>query len=180
MANRKLQKLKHAFREGSRFAVDADTAARALANIQSKHGGISPATVVDESRPDDAPLHPVFEWRDEVAAEAHRRYQARALIRSVVVVSDEEGKEVPKPVYVHINTESGPSYQPVSVVVQRQDWFISALAELEKKFQVARASLEEIKKAAEAQPDADIERMARIALAVQAMQTASAAVQALH
>ncbi|NBR91840.1 MAG: hypothetical protein EBS68_18450, partial [Rhodobacteraceae bacterium] len=39
-----------------------------LADIEERHGVIDPHTVVDESRPKNAPLHPVFEWRDDVAA----------------------------------------------------------------------------------------------------------------
>ena len=55
-----------------------------------------------------------------------------------------------------------------------------ALAELARKFNAARESLDALKRAADASPETDSERMARIAIAVQAMQTASAAVSALH
>lgn len=68
------------------FQVDAQTAGEELARIKRVHGLVHPATVVDESRPEDAPLHPAFEWRDPVAAEKFREHQASQLIRRVRVV----------------------------------------------------------------------------------------------
>lgn len=52
--------------------------------IRTEHGAITPAIVVDVARPEDHPLHSRFEWDDSIAAEAHRRQQARLLIASVV------------------------------------------------------------------------------------------------
>lgn len=68
------------------YGVDAQTAGEELQRIKRVHGLVHPATVVDESRPEDAPLHPAFEWRDPVAAERFREYQASQLIRRVRVV----------------------------------------------------------------------------------------------
>jgi len=61
------------------------TTAVALRNIYLQHQRITPQIVVDESRPEDAPLHSRFEWDDEVAGEAFRRQQAAQMIRSVEV-----------------------------------------------------------------------------------------------
>jgi len=71
----------------------ANVAGRELDRIRVAHNGLRPADVVDESRPEDAPLHPVFEWQDPIAAERWREHQARDLIRQVVVVPQpqEEG-----------------------------------------------------------------------------------------
>ena len=75
-------------------------------------------------------------------------------------------------------------YQPVSVVVQRPDMYALALADLARRLTArltaARESLDALKRAADTSPETDSERMARIAIAAQAMQTASAAVSALH
>lgn len=68
------------------FQVDAQTAGEELQRIKRAHGLLHPATVVDESRPEEAPLHPAFEWRDPVAAEQWREHQASQLIRRVRVV----------------------------------------------------------------------------------------------
>lgn len=192
MSNKKVKELKFAFRQGARYGVDAQVVGAELARIQQQNGVTTPQAVVEAGRPDDAPLHPVFEWRDEVAAESYRQWQARKLIKSVTVIEQRDGKDVATPVYVNVpaaapKTEGASSvqpvqrgYQPVSVVVQRPDMYALALSELSRKFTAARESMDSLKRAAEQSPETDQERMARIAIALQAMQTASAAVSALH
>lgn len=181
MSNPQLKKLKFAFREGSRYSIEAEDAGRELDRIHATHGVIEPAIVVKESEPESAPLHPVFEWDDEKAAGKYRIWQARALIRSVRVIPSEN--EAPEPVYVHVgesaNTPTA-GYQPVSVVVNRPDMFASALSELTQRVSAAQEAVERLQKAAKEAPESDQDRMARIGLAVQAMQTAREAISALH
>lgn len=77
------------------------TTAVALRNIYLKHQKITPQVVVDESRPEDAPLHSRFEWDDGVAGEAYRRQQAAHMIRSVEVVFEPAQTSTdPKPIKV--------------------------------------------------------------------------------
>lgn len=54
--------------------------------VQKRDGYILPKVIVDESRPIDAPLHNYFNWDDEDAAEKHRIWQARQLIKQVTIV----------------------------------------------------------------------------------------------
>jgi hypothetical protein len=68
------------------LGVDAQTAGSELDRIRRRDGTIKPAVVVDEARPEEAPLHPAFEWRDPVAAEQWREHQATTLIKVVRVV----------------------------------------------------------------------------------------------
>lgn len=61
--------------------------------------------VVDDARPIDSPLHPVFEWDDSIAAESYREDQARRLIRSVVIVQyDDRDREIKRtePVFLPV------------------------------------------------------------------------------
>ncbi|SDD61387.1 hypothetical protein SAMN04488581_2666 [Mycolicibacterium neoaurum] len=59
-----------------------------------KHGELTPQIVVEEARPDTAPLHNRFEWDDEVAGEKYRLVQAAELIRSVrITFSDNKTGE---------------------------------------------------------------------------------------
>ena len=91
--------------------VDAQTAGEELDRIRRSYGGLSPAAVVDESRPQDAPLHPVFEWNDQTAAERYREHQATTLIRQVkVAVSEPERSPVTR---IHRADEDG--YEPLPV-----------------------------------------------------------------
>ena len=181
MSNPKIKKLKYAFKEGARYGIDANDAGSELARIHSAHGVLEPAAVVKESEPETAPLHPVFEWDDHKAAGQYRNWQARVLIKSVRVIPNEN--EAPEPVYVHVgNSANTPAagYQPVSVVVNRPDMFASALSELTQRVTAAQEAVERLQKAAKGNPESDQDRMARIALAVQAMQTAREAISALH
>lgn len=54
-----------------------------LQDMYERHGRLTPAIIVDESRAEDAPLHNRFEWDDTVAAEQYRFLQAARIIRSV-------------------------------------------------------------------------------------------------
>lgn len=55
-----------------------------LLAVRAEYGALTPSAVVDAARPEGHPLHSRFEWDDTVAAEAHRRQQARQLIAMVV------------------------------------------------------------------------------------------------
>lgn len=68
------------------LGIDAQTAGSELDRIRQRDGTLRPATVVNDARPEDAPLHPAFEWRDPVAAEQWREHQASRLIKVVRVV----------------------------------------------------------------------------------------------
>lgn len=177
--------MKYVFREGRKpKGVKADAAAAELERIYATHRELKPSVIVDESRPKEAPLHPAFEWRDKVAAEEYRLWQARQIVRCVHVIEDGEKKAAP--VFVHVRLEKDEdepakregAYHPVSVVVQNVDLFERALSELEQRMRAAMASVEALRSAAEKSDDSD--RLARVALAVRALETASDAIRALH
>lgn len=54
-----------------------------LTGIYKRHGELTPQIVVDEARPEGAPLHDRFEWDDSIAGEKYRLIQAQQLIRVV-------------------------------------------------------------------------------------------------
>lgn len=54
-----------------------------LTGIYQKYGELTAQAVVEEARPETAPLHHRFEWDDAIAGEAYRCTQAAELIRSV-------------------------------------------------------------------------------------------------
>jgi hypothetical protein len=129
------------FRRGAEIdRIDAQTAGEELARITEQHDGLTPAVVVDESRPDDAPLHPVFEWDDAVAAELHRQHQADALIKAVQVVR--EKSEPDEPVFVKVRSVR--NYQPVEKVVKRLDLFEEAFRDACERLSEAEAALHQL------------------------------------
>ena len=112
-------------------------------------GKSQPKDIVDASRPEDAPLHPAFEWDDNIAAELYRQEQARSLIRHIVTVEEVENEE---PIYVRaffkIDPESS-TYEPTIVIMndeeKKKQLLDTAKREL-KQFQVKYSTLKELSK----------------------------------
>jgi hypothetical protein len=167
------------YRDGHRGKVNSDIAGDALEEIHGRCGALTAAVVVDESRPDDAPLHPEFEWDDFKAAEQWRRKQASTVIRSVVVL--ETATEPQRQVYTLTRRESAPAptYEKTSVVVLDEKMLRESMRFLTEKYAAAKAAMDELAREAKAS-GIDGERMSRIVLAQQAFVAASAAVSALH
>ena len=107
-SKKRIAKMRYEFKAGARYSVAAEVAGAELERIQNQRGVIEPRVVVEESRPESAPLHPVFEWDDDKAAENYRTWQARSLIKSVRVIEMRDGADVPVPVYVHVPTATPP------------------------------------------------------------------------
>lgn len=126
------------------YPVSAQTAGEELYRIYTDKGQLKPADVVDKSRPESAPLHPCFEWDDEVAAEKYREVQAGTLIRSITVVHETPTHE---PVEVRAFVKPLETYAPIEVVINSEEQMSallrSALAEL-KAFEKKYATLKQL------------------------------------
>ena len=94
--------------------VDAQTAGEELQRIYQEKGGLNPSDIVEESRNDSAPLHPCFEWDDEIAAEKYRQTQAMQIVRSIVTIQESDKKK-PQEVRAFVHVQE--SYHPISVVI---------------------------------------------------------------
>ena len=81
------------WKDAARIKSDAQTAGEICEKLE-RNGGLTAKRLVDESRPEDAPLHKEFEWDDATAAEAYREEQARYIIRSLIVQPEETKNEV--------------------------------------------------------------------------------------
>ena len=75
-----------------------------LERIRTLHDGkLYPSDVIEGAKPKSSPLHPIFEWNDTEASRRYRMYQARCLIKTVVVTfKSEEKASKPKPVFVNV------------------------------------------------------------------------------
>lgn len=136
------------WRKGSRHKVDASDAASELRRIAGKFGGIQPGAVVDESRDESAPLHPEFEWRDPVAAEAYRREQARSLINDLVVVESEGCDAAPVFMHVPADIDRPAAYQQAQVVLSNKQLTKAMLAEAVAQFEALLRRYERLKQLA--------------------------------
>lgn len=85
------------------FHVKAQIVGERLAELSAENNNrLTPRMVVDDARPIDAALHKCFEWDDLKAAELFREDQARAVIRSVRVVTPTTAGET-KAIRAYVN-----------------------------------------------------------------------------
>lgn len=112
------------------YKTPADIAGSVCKELENTVG-LTAKTLVDASRPETAPLHKEFEWRDDVAAEKFREQQARNLIGNLVVVTE---KTPPVRAYISITNEKQ-RYESIDVILQDEDktrqMLINALHELD-------------------------------------------------
>lgn len=121
---------------GSRsYAIDPNVVGAEIERIACRYGAATSAAIVEEARPDEAPLHSLFTWDDETAAESWRRQEARVFANSLVVVEvEDDGREQRAPAFYHVNYDQGgeqvTGYQSVTQVVSNDDARESAATEL--------------------------------------------------
>lgn len=92
---------------------------RILTKLARKNGGLLKVDdVLDEAKDESSPLHTHFEWDDSVAAEAHRRAQARALIqRCKITLVESEPVQIRAFVSLPTDRENGGGYRLTSTVM---------------------------------------------------------------
>lgn len=101
--------------------VTAQIAGEELERIERERGEITPAIVLEESRPDGAPLHDCFEWDDTIAAEKYRLHQASVIICNVQVAVGKKQKVTRA--FVNISDKRGVGQQGayISIVTAMAD-----------------------------------------------------------
>jgi len=132
--------------EGRQYPVAPNVASQELHRIREEYGALTGEVVVEASRPEDAPLHPVFEWDDVRAAEAYRRHQAGTMIRAILV--QVEPVKQPHREFVLVKSDRTPTkteYVPVVMAVNDLVLRADAYGRLVREFQGARRSLNEFR-----------------------------------
>lgn len=121
-----------------------ETIKNELVNIHNKEGFLTPTLVVKEAEPEDNPLHKYFEWNNDIAGHKHRLWQARMLIRTVVIESiDNEQKK--EHVFWHTkNIEGEPLYQTKEVLFQEPDKLETALSLAKERVAGASRAVNEL------------------------------------
>lgn len=120
------------------------TLREALEDIRKRHDVLTPALVVQEARAAKtkagALLRERLEWRDDVAAEAHRVAQARELIRSVRVVYTEATETEPERSVRAFHalpspkSPSGYDYTPIEAIAEDPILRAMALRDAEREW----------------------------------------------
>jgi uncharacterized protein YfiM (DUF2279 family) len=158
--------------------VSAEDALDELTRIHAS-AGLSAKAVVDESRPDDAVLHPVFEWDDEVAGERYREHQATTLIRSVrIVVDPEDATGVTEPAFINVSQAGQPGvYEPPSTVAESVSYLAMATENAMRELRSAQQALEDLKVIADGRGD---DRATLIVTAIASLGVARDAISKFH
>ena len=88
-------------RQGSRIKPEhANKIGRRIDQLVARDKKVTAQSVIADATPENAVLHPFFEWSDKAAAERYRLEQARHMIRSVIVVYEDVTLPTGKPAEV--------------------------------------------------------------------------------
>lgn len=180
----------YVWRQGSWVAgnIDANDAAAVLNRIAERDGVIQAQAVVDEAKPKHSPIHPAFEWKDSVAANEYRKWQARYLTRAVRAVRDEP-REPDQPLKAKVLADTSPAfffagsgtsnspsgYYPSVQVVSDLDLYHRALEEAMLKLKSAERAVQELTRLAEKAEQRD--RLAALTIAVKSLVVAQEALR---
>lgn len=138
------------WKPGARYPVKAQVAGETVEKLCKEHGvdEITPATLVDASRPADAPLHRCFEWDKDVASQKWNEHQARHILHSIVIVSYVGEKQEPKRsvAYVSVtNPEGNRVYTPMAKAMSVEEQAEEVVANALVVFMGFKARYEHIK-----------------------------------
>lgn len=145
------------FRTGGEIyrGIGAQVVGETLERIRSlNEGRLTPAEVVRAAAEADSPLHGCFTWDTEKAAHEHHLFEARQLIRSVVIVKKEG--EPPIPAFWNVSVGRTPAnpdaadryYQAAAVITRNPKEYESALKIMLRELASARKGLEQLRQLA--------------------------------
>lgn len=83
--------------------------------------GLTPKTLLDASRAEDALLHNEFEWNDDIAAEKYRLGQAQHIIANLKIVADGSTEPTRAFVTVRGNQSVGDGYEHIVDVMSDEE-----------------------------------------------------------
>lgn len=129
-----------------------DAIAKELKRLADENRGLLlPEAVVEAARDEDSPLHSRFEWDDSKAAEAHRLWQARQLIRVTVNIIG-GAEEAEERVWVSLKSdrygETG-GYRSLVKVMTDAEMRVQLLAQALDEMELFRAKYQRLKELAE-------------------------------
>lgn len=120
-------------------AASAQVVGEFLEELRVEHGVLTPRLVLDAARLPSAPIHRLFNWEDDKAAERWREQQARSLLGSIVVkIRPFEDSQIRTTrAFVNFRTANGAHrYTSIAVMLTDPDMtkqvLARALAELEQ------------------------------------------------
>lgn len=124
------------WRDDRGYRVPAQVVGTELERLRTRYNGrLEADMVVHVAKSSSHPLHDLFEWDDNVAAQAYRVDQARQVIRSIEVVIKEAPQSKPVRAFVSVVRDRDRSYTSVQHAMSdealRKQVLMQAFAELE-------------------------------------------------
>lgn len=110
--------MNYQWKPGARIKADPNAAGKMCEDLEKSPTGLTAKALVDANRPEDAPLHDYFEWRDDVAAELYRERQGYHVINCICVKAEEKDKQPMRAFFV-VEQKSG--YESINVIVKNED-----------------------------------------------------------
>ena len=132
-----------------RPSADAQVIGEELDRIRVRDGGITVDVMLEEARPEDAPLHPLCTWDDSIAAENWRKDELRRAVRSLQVINPERE---PYRAFVHCANPTPVHqgyYQRTEVAVQNIDEYELVFKAAAMRIGEAQRAMAELKRVAE-------------------------------
>lgn len=128
--------------------VSQATIQQELEKIDAEENGIVPDRLVELASSPAHPLHGCFEWNDGEAGHKYRLWQARKLIRRVVITTP-AGSTTPKYVSVQMHEGNDRRYEPIERVVRDSDKFDFAIGQCLSKVKELAKTIEALNEYAE-------------------------------
>ena len=125
------------WKTGSYHKVSALVAGAEMCRL-AEEGRLTPSDLVEDSRPEDAPLHAEFEWDDSIAAEKYREDQARAIIRHLTVQIEANNEQYQVRQYFIVQKESN-EYEPIQIILKDEDKTAMLLDQAKRELQAFKA-----------------------------------------
>lgn len=116
----------------------AQVAGEIMEQLEQSEAGLSPASLLDVSRDENAPLHGEFEWRDDVAAEQYRLNQAGGIIRNVYRITIETQEQAPVRAFVP-TCERQNVYVSIATALTNEQWRKNLLESAKRDMQAFSA-----------------------------------------
>lgn len=133
------------WKSGSRIKANPEEAGKQFEEL-AETVGLTAETVLDANRPEDAPLHSEFEWRDDIAAEEWRKQQARHLINCICYAVDNHDSN--EQIRAFFTTPETNGYESLEAIVTVENKYksllVKALSEL-SAFERKYSTIKELK-----------------------------------
>lgn len=108
---------------GPKPPVDAQVFGNVVEQIAGELEAAKPEDIVEYARSRKSPIHGLFEWRDDAAAELYRRQQARHYVGALQIVRVEfsKGQALSNRAFFHVRTQSRAGYMETDRILSDRD-----------------------------------------------------------